>query len=649
MKQWIARSRYVFRVSVRIPVEVNKLNALLLQVLKTVIFTKETANSVELVSLSAQDMVHLGGNQTTVTSYSFVVYELPVSNVDQCDMDSNANTEDYFFEIANVISSLFGVSIGFELHSACLVTNTLIRTIRVTPSSPTNVSIACNDGVVARYASLHLFFNDSTVAYDETCALQTNLVVNARFDMMANTSLTPQYIAALRTVLSASTFCVTSGTLMTAMQATLRLLDSTINTLQLVTTFASVYSHGENTTHGSNILNSSGTAGFFSLYNNGMSAREKTACTASTQEVATMPISCVQNLSISQSHNGMESSCVHFATINSRIDLDMLRRFVFAKTTTDMLRPSAISIDSELTGQIERMACASGILSLVSAQLRTETSQNTVLITQPRKITHVTILIRHLSPFVHVAEYQQNILRLFRPQEIQPTTWSSGASAELHLYTKGVTFDVAQVFFGPLLMEYLRSQMQNPTTIRVKVVSIQPLFKYGPVFPDTLFEKDENRVQLYVQVRILDMIECADIQDLIIRKTVQQVLMGTSMEVTIIDAVEAPVVCDTLISMEYSSSRQCATAANLRGVTVSGGIILSSNSTCLVSNGNECFVELSSSDVKVFYDMFGILTAQVFSLGYYFRHTVNFCGLDADQLANIISLESLDFFGKYLD
>jgi len=156
-------------------------------------------------------------------------------------------------------------------------------------------------------------------------------------------------------------------------------------------------------------------------------------------------------------------------------------------------------------------------------------------------------------------------------------------------------------------------------------------------------------VQLYVQVRILDMIECADIQDLIIRKTVQQVLMGTSMEVTIIDAVEAPVVCDTLISMEYSSSWQCATAANLRGVTVSGGIIISSNSTCLVSNGNECFVELSSSDVKVFYDMFGILTAQVFSLGYYFRHTVNFCGLDADQLANIISLESLDFFGKYLD
>ena len=651
MQEWIAASNYVFRVSVRIPVEVNRLNALLMQVLKTVIFTKDIVDSVQLVSLSSQNMVQIGGgNLTTMIEYSFVVYELPVHSVGQCDMDSNANTEDYFFEIANVVSGLFGVSIGFELHSACLVTNTLHRTIRVAPSLPSAGAIECNDGTVARHAAMHPFFNDSTVAYYESCVLQTNLAVNARFDLMANTTWTPQHITSLRTVLSAGTFCATSGALIIAMQATLQMLDSTVYTSQLVHTFASVYSHGENITHGSTVNNSSDSAGFFALYNNGMSAREKATCIATRQEVAMVPIGCVQNLSISQSHTIVGSSCVHFTTVNSRIDLNMLRRFVFAKTTTNMLRPRAISIDNAMTGYIQRMPCEGGVHNLVNALLRSDTFQNTTLVIEPRKITYATMLVRHLSPFIHVPDYQQNVLRLFKEDEIQPIAWSVGVSATLHLYTKGLSFDIASVFFGPLLVEFIRSQMQNPAGIRVKVVSIQPLQKYGPVFPDILYEKEEARVQLYIQVLVMDMVECADIQDLINRKTVQQILMGTSMEVSIIDNVDSAVLCDTLVSLQYSSSRRCAItrASILQGATVSGGTIVSSNSTCVVSTGGDCSAQFSSSDVGVFYDIFGILTGQVVPLGYYFQHTVNFCGLEADQLANLISMESLEFFGMYV-
>ena len=168
LQQWIETSSFVFRVSVRIPIEVNRLNALLVQVLKTVIFTKEAANVVKLISISGQNVPVSVDGILGSTEYSFIVYELTVASIEECNLQSNTNTEDYFLEIGNVISNLFGVSVGFELHNTCLVTNTLYSTVRPPPTSECGV-FECNDGIVAQYAATNAFLNDSTVAYSERC------------------------------------------------------------------------------------------------------------------------------------------------------------------------------------------------------------------------------------------------------------------------------------------------------------------------------------------------------------------------------------------------------------------------------------------------------------------------------------------------
>jgi len=148
-----------------------------------------------------------------------------------------------------------------------------------------------------------------------------------------------------------------------------------------------------------------------------------------------------------------------------------------------------------------------------------------------KHFTRLVLEIQHATPSIHIPEYQTNILRILKPEDIQPTQWRTSTSTVLHLYTEGITHDAALMFFAPLLLEYIRSQLEGPTQIRVKVINIRPLLQYGSLFPDTLFEKEENRVQLYVQVHILDMVECAEIQRFLTKRIVQQEMSGINMQV----------------------------------------------------------------------------------------------------------------------
>ena len=600
LQQWVHVSSFVFRVSVRIPIEVNCLNALLVEVLKTVIFTKETANFAKLFSLSGQNVLISAGGILSSTEYSFLVYTLTVASIEECDLQSNTNTKDYFLEIRNVVSNLFGVSLGFELHGARLVTNTLYSTVRPPPTAQCGV-FECNNGIVARYAATNAFLNDSSVAYSKGCVLQTNLLVTARFDHVNSFLINSSDVRRLKNEL---TYGNVHDPLQIAMQATIKLHDNTVLAEGLVRVFAAVYTRGN--INASALDRSRGTAGFFALYNDGMSAREKPECISARHHEAVVPsVACVQNLSLSQWFGNINTSCLRFTTVNSRIDLTSLRRFIVAKTTVEMLRPTVISIESTLTAHIESMPCEGAVHNLLGAMFELQSIKSTRLLIERKHVTQRLLVVQHATPFIHIPEYRSNILRLLKLEDVQLTQWPISTSAVLHLYTKGITHDAAQTFFAPLLLEYIRSQLQDATTqIRVKIVDIRPLLQYGSVFPHTLFEKEEDRVQLYVQVHILDMAECAEIQPFLIKRVVQQQMMGMNMQVQIVDTVGARTICSNMVSLEHSSSRACLStnAELLNDLVVSGGRIVSSNSTCSLGTGPECSAVLTSSNVGLFFD-----------------------------------------------
>jgi len=65
---WVEDSTYMFRVTVRIPIEVSLMNNLLVEVLKTVIFTKTTVGLVQLASLSGQGVLHGGVDDNNISA-----------------------------------------------------------------------------------------------------------------------------------------------------------------------------------------------------------------------------------------------------------------------------------------------------------------------------------------------------------------------------------------------------------------------------------------------------------------------------------------------------------------------------------------------------------------------------------------------------
>jgi len=644
LQQWVHTSSFVFRVSVRIPIEVSRLNALLVEVLKTVIFQREKSNFVQIASISGQIMPTAAGWNTTSTEYAFIVYELAVPTIQQCDLHSNINTDDYFLEIGNIVSTLFGLNIGFELHSACLVTNILHATLRPPPNSGCG-GFECNDGIVAQYAATHAFLSESTVGYSERCVLNTHLLVDVRFDHLQSDAVSANDVMRLANEL---TYGQARGSLNIAMHAAIRLHDDTVVAEGLVQFFAAVNARGS--IDATALGGSNGTAGFFALYNDGLSALEKPDCISARYRQSTASsLACRQNVSLSQEYNDVGNSCLRFTTMNSRIDITSLKRFVFSKTTAQMVRPNAISIANTLTAHIGRMACEGGVHNLLHVLLQSQVVQNTRLIIQRKHVTRNVFVIQHTTPFVHIADYRSNVLRILKSDDIEPRQWQQRTSTVLHLYTKGVTHETAQMFFAPLLLEYIRSQLEGPTQISVHVLNIHPLQHYRSVFPDSLFEQHENRVQLYIQVRILNMVECAEIQRFLIQRIVQQQISGVNMQVEIIDTVDVRTICSNTISFEYSS-RECRDASTVPvyDTGVSGGWIISSNSSCISGSDSDCSALLTSSDVGLFFDSLRIITAHSAGLGFYFEHSADFCGLDAQLLGMLISKEYVDFFGTCL-
>jgi len=647
---WVDDSTYMFRVTVRIPIEVSMMNSLLVEVLKTVIFTKATVGSVQLASLSGQGVLQGGvddhnSSATQNTEYSFIVYELPVVTVEECDIEHTANTEDYFTEMAGLVSSLFGVSVGFEMHSACLVSNTLHPTASDS-TGPECETLVCDDGTVAQYAATHVFLNQNSVAYTQGCTLQTSLVGTAQIHHTDDLASGPHNVSKLQRTL---TYGRPGTPLVVGVEASIQISDSRIVPGQLVHTFASIYNPDRYNSSFQSTVDSTG--GFFSHFTGGLSAREKPGCVLARQERVLLLKGCMHNLSISQSHGSSDAMCLSFSTLNSRIDLDSLRRFILTKTTPDMLQ-TAITIDNQLDAYIGSMPCAGGVHPFIGTLTQSDATQSTYFNIEPKRSTRLVLVVQHVTPFIHISDYQKHVLRLVQPEQVEPTFWHTSTSAVLHLYTKGVAFDTAHAFFQPLFQEYIEMQLSSTTNIRVQVVEIEPILQYKSSFPYMMFERDESRVQLYVQVHLFDMVECAEIQDILEQRVVHQNFYGINMEATLIDAVDMRVTCNNTISLEYSSL-QCANTAEqtqhlkLLDTSVAGGIIVSTNATCVQGVSPECSARLSSSDVGLFFAILHIVTTQVHPFLYYFEHIVNFCGLDPNLLRALITTESLDFFGIF--
>jgi len=658
VQTWVQTSSYTFRVSIRIPIEVSKLNALLVEVIKTIIFTKATSPHVVLTSLSGQSVVLGDGQGSPVatppihTEYAFLVYELPVLTVQDCDISHNANSENYFLEIQGVVSGLFGVTVGFEMHSACLVKNTLHRTERHS-NVPPCVGLVCNDGVVSLYAAAHAFLNHSSVAYSEKCELHTTLTANARFEHVGDSSVGPAHVAALHKALM---YGHTGSQLNVGMQASIRILDHGMDLGRIEKMFNSIYSarnHSSNSSSSSSVHpGADGLAGFFSRFNDGMSAREKTSCVHASQELVLLPMACMQNLSVSQFHGDAEASCLLFSTLNSRINLNTLRRFIMSKTTPQMLQTTAITMHNQLDAHVESLPCTGGVPNLVKALIQSAATASTHFDIVNKHSGHVVLVVQHGTPFVAIADYQAHVLRLLLPDKVVPTEWHMRTSVELHLHTKGVSLGMAMTFFQMLMQEYIKTQLSASSTVTVSVAEMQEIQQYTTTFPGTLYEAGESRVQLYVRVRLDGLRDCAEVQPIIELRVVQQQFYGVVLKATIIDDAQSSVTCNNRVQLEYNSLK-CTSlvagplASSLIGLHVAGGVVVSNNASCSAGHSSQCSAHLSSSDTDLFYAMLRILTTDIHQLLYYFEHVVSFCGLHAGLLGELISTEALDFFGEF--
>jgi len=646
----ITTSSYTLRVMIIIPVEANMLNTLLVEVLKTVIFKKMNIDAVRLVSISKyigydHSPSTTNGSTTANSVYSSVVYELPVNTVQNCAIDYNVNSEDYYLELSTVVSSLFGLDVSVELNGMCIVTNTLHYPEK-NQTGPLCKSIQ-NRKSTTLHASNHAFFNQSNVAYTETCKLQTEIGVAASFNHVDNSTFTIEDMQHLRQTLSYGN----ARLLTISMEATIQLVNNTVDLKELVYVFGKLYTPAfqgnmQNETTQSN-------TGILSIYNDGMSAAEKTQCVPLLQS-ATRPISCVNNLSVSSTHRHYES-CLQIVGLNNRIDLKALKQFILSKTTTNMIQSSGIRISNQLHAFVERIACKGGVNSLVQALLLPHVD-DTQFQVKSVGITKISLVVQHSTPFIHIPDYDDNVLRLLKDDRIKPIQFNVDTSVELHLYTKGVGIETAKAFFGIMMREYIVSRLTQTTSIQLEITHIEPILQYSPVFPNTLFENQEGLVQLYIRVHISDMRECSEIQSIIDEHVIHKTIYGIEMQVTIIDGVDTSITCNNIIDLQINSADTTDTtdatdcdnrflSHEITGKMVAGGMVLRSNTSCLRDESEECSAHLTSANVGLFYALLQIITSQVDPLSFYFEHSVDFCGLDTLLLRPLITAETLNVYG----
>jgi len=747
MHYQISRSVYVLRVSLSIPVEASLLNPLLVEVFKLVIFNKISSKIVRLVSVASQvvpahDISGYGEISLETTPYSQIVYEIQVEDMDRCTIDRHSNTDDYYTELGSVVSSIFGFDIAIQLHGICLVTNTLLPTM-VTPQTPLCVPVL-NNSMWSGDVLQRNFFNSHSVAYTETCVLQTAVRVSAQFDHLTDIRLHPAGVARLLKALDFDG----QDSLTCAMQATLQLRNSATDPRDLVRIFTGLYAPNRassdvasssiisagttvlsfehvttstsvrtilasavayttrgNTWHAGDVVTIfvagirgqnpavlrympggtwspvntdpmheenavyviqtpradrqgaimildkaiSVTRSIFALNNDGITADEKSGCTLA--DTLLLPLACDQTFSVSPTLGpvtGGLAGCVRFIAQNNRIDINILKHIIMTKTTPDMVETRGIGIYNQLDAYVDSIDCTGGFIGLVDALLQMNPNTTNLRVASKHTI-QLTLTIQHVTPFTHIPEYLNNVLLLLHEEETKLQRHNIETTAVLHLYTKGVAYGTAMTFFQITMREYIISRLLSDTDVQLQIIQIEQILQYGPVFPNTLFETDEDLVQLYIQVDVSGMRDCSEIQVMVAENIIHRSFYGMDMQVTVIDTIDTPITCNNTVFLEYNSvsCTKVPESPYLPGKRVAGGTIIHSNSTCLSGEGGECFAHLSSTEIGLFYSLLQMITSQIDPLLFHFRHTVDFCGLNAALLMPLISKESLIDYGAF--
>jgi len=498
--------------------------------------------------------------------------------------------------------------------------------------------------------------------------LSTELAVNARFDHLDNALVDALHVRDMQKTLMFDS----KLPLLVVTLATFRVLSDLVQTLDLVTVFTNLYVPAQYT--GGNFSSSTsliaGESGLhprrgpnasttFTLYTFGMSADEKQNC--QSEYLVSGPKACVRNLSVSIPPE--DATCMEVVATNSRIDIDGLKRLIFTKTTAEMQQTqnTAVSIRSVLQANLQEIECSFGVHTLVNALIQ-DYPQTIRLTVQEQYMTQHSVVVQHTTPFVHIPEYVESVIRLVvATHKVQPGVSRMTTTAKLHLHTKGITRSTAVAFFGIMLQEYVVTQMLQDTNIRLDIMHIQRLEQYTPSFPGVLFDIDESQEQLYILVSVYNMRECVEIQHIVAQRVIDKMIYGMRIQITIIDSVATPVTCENMIYLEYNSVScgQTTDAQNLPNTLptslagrVSGGILLSNNASCFSRQDGDakaCTAQLSASDVGLFFATLKLLTAQLDPMSYHFTHAVIVCGLDMRLLRPLILTPLLDFYGMCIE
>ena len=659
----IVSSSYTLRVSVTIPVSVVSLNPLLLEVLKSVIFKKTILDTIVLSSVSQQPVQNASTSEAYAESYSVVVYEIDVVFLQDCLLERYSNSEEFYVELGTVISGMFGVNIAIEMNAVCVVSNALTFRIAASELAATETCDSMQDKYNLSYSN-HVFFANPDIFYTESCLLNADFDVYAKFNHVRD-PFPYHHVLELQTNMSAGSSV--KSTLSTAVQASFRLPGySSAQIAKFVRVFHDIYNpvntSDANALNVSVALNTStkisdsnrmSILAMFSLRNPGLSANEKAQCLQRTNtlihQTNMLRVACQQNVSVLWPDN----SCIEIRALNTRMDPRVVRAYIFSKTTSDMIMPTESAFTNSLHAYVQNFPCKAHSLDMIEAFVIYSTN-SVSFDTHPKHTSHIVISILHTTPFSVISEYSTNLVELIQDatkHQIDAQELLLTSNVVLHLYTQGVSHETALAFFESMMQEYVNTQLPPPATgrLRLQVTEIRQIQQYHSSFPDILFEEHNSNVpQLYIRVNILNLDSCSHIQALLDQSVIEKNMLGMQMLVRVVDTPSTPVTCTRTMKMAYTNEKCGAPAINsaeLLGRMALGGTIIASNASCTVEN-EDCVAELTSSDTGIFYDVLQIISTQVDPLSFSFTHSVVVCGVDVALLAPAITIETMQVFGN---
>jgi len=563
------------QISLKTNMAIQNLNTFILQLMKGIIFKEDILTRVKIKSVLVSDETE-----------SEVLFSIPVSIFENCDMEIYINSDEYYLELMNVMKTIYEDDIIIEFRSWCLVT-WYSSTQHKWPADSLHLYSCVNEtqaipSNIIRYESICTF--DFDIPVDEVFSnnkTQTEIFVN----------LQQQTRKAVNDLEIKNIF----------------ILDVLgISQSEFITFFNNFYSVLDQ----QNSYNTVATS-----MTNKMYGIEKNECMENTANI-------LLNCRTDMYFNILNNMCLLFESHNTQIDIETFKYSLLRWVPNSRLL-SNIDVDEKLFAHIDDFPCSGDFANHLSQMIDINISHHTSV----KSVLEITTR----PPFIdaNMTAHAINFIQIQTAEYLVLNSITHTVSITVGLLVKGDISDFALNMMAPFLALYLKKFLKPEVVVDIS--QITTIRSYSPSFPNNLFHVNSYFNPIYVALNIKNMDACEDVQFILNEGITSFPFADVTIEIEVLNSEDSHVICTTeivVVSERDSNSMKLIELNSKPLIGIGNGVIELLQETVLDLNMHSCNAKISTSESELFFNALSLISMHVSPIHFKFSHDIKVCGID---------------------